>query len=211
MRAQFHKSLVLPLVIIGAITLVVVSQVALAAPPDNPDRAINQLAQESGITLEKIASKETVPLGGVVSYTVTIKNVNPETINPTLTDALPEGLVLQTASISATVGQVEAQGNTLLWSGSLGQDEEANIFYEAIPPSTSTPDQTLSNIAVLSVGGTSLEAGTTITTQPPDLSLWGRFINLLAVILVSLDNVLSGLSKILLGHRQEIAGKPIKG
>jgi YidC/Oxa1 family membrane protein insertase len=194
LRAQFHKSLVLPLVIIVAITLVVVSQVALAAPPDNPDRVINQLAQESGITLEKIASKETVPLGGVVSYTVTIKNDNPETVNPSLTDALPEGLVLQTASISTTVGQVEAQGNTLLWSGSLDQDEEVNIFYEAIPPSTSTPDQTLSNIAVLSVGGTSLEAGTTITTQPPDLNLWGRFVNLLAVILVSLDNLLSGLS-----------------
>jgi YidC/Oxa1 family membrane protein insertase len=46
---------------------------------------------------------------------------------------------------------------------------------------------------VLEFGGTSLEAGTTIVTQEPDLGLWGRFINLLAIILVSLDNWLRSI------------------
>lgn len=178
----------------GAIALVVVSQAAIAAPPGGPDRDVAHLAQESGVTMEKTASQETVPLGQIISYTVTIKNENSETINPTLTDALPEGLALQVRTISATIGLVEAQGNTVVWSGSLNQGDEAAILYEAIPPHTSTAGQTLSNIATLEFGGTTLEAGAAITTTEPDLGIWGRFVNLLAVILVSTDRMISNLN-----------------
>jgi len=170
--------------------MVVLSQTTIAAPPDGPGRDIAHLAQKSGITLEKTVNEETVPLGQVVSYTVTIKNDNSETVNPTLTDTLPEGLVLQEASISASRGQVEAQQNTLSWSGSLNQGDEATILYTAIPPSTSSAGQTLSNVAVLEFGRSTLEAGTTVTTEEADLGIWGRFVNLLAVILVSLDRVI---------------------
>ena len=194
MRAQAIKLLILPLLIVGAIAIVVLSQTAIAAPPDGPDSNIAHLAQKSGVTLEKTANQETVPLGQVVSYTVTIKNDNSETINPTLTDTLPEGLALQVKTISASTGLVEARENTLLWSGSLSQGDEATILYAAIPPSTSSAGQTLSNVATLEFGGTTLEAGTTVTTEEPDLGIWGRFVNLLAVILVSFDRVISNFN-----------------
>ena len=185
--------MIVPLVIVGAFTLVLLNQPVTAAPVNNPAHSIEHLAQKSGVTLEKAASQGTVPLGQVFSYTITIKNQNTETINGTLTDTLPDGLVLQHATISTTVGQVSFDHNTLLWSVSLKQAEEAAIVYDAIAPSTSSPDQTLNNVAVLKFGGTSLEAGATVTTQTPELSLWGRFINLLAVILVSLDSILKNI------------------
>jgi YidC/Oxa1 family membrane protein insertase len=197
LRAQATKLLILPLLIVGIISAVLLSQAAIAAPSGDPDNNLAHLVQKSGVTLEKTANQETVPLGQVVSYTVTIKNDNSETINPTLTDTLPEGLVLQVALVSASTGQFEAAEHMLTWSGSLNQGDEATIVYAAIPPSTSSPGQTLSNVAVLEFGGTTLEAGATITTEEPDLGnwrLWGRFVNLLAVILVSFDRVLSNFN-----------------
>ena len=74
MRANVIKSLSLPLVILGIICLLAVSQSVMAAPPDTPDKAIDHIAKKAGVTLEKQASTELVPLGHVVSYTVTIKN-----------------------------------------------------------------------------------------------------------------------------------------
>ncbi len=195
MRAQFLKLLALPLAILGVILFLSRVQPVTATPPDNPGRAIGgDVVQSSDvITLEKKAGAETVALGEVVSYTVSIKNSGAETVNATLTDALPEGLVLQASSITATVGLVEAEDNTVLWSGSLAQGDEALVIYDAIPPSTSSPGQTLNNVASLQFGDTILEAGATITTQPPELGIWGRFVNFLALTLVYLDNLLASI------------------
>ncbi len=187
MRAQFWKLILLPLIISSAIAVVVLGRSATAAPPPGPSH-LGPLAQQAGVALEKKASQQTVALGQIFSYTVTIQNKSAETVNGTLTDTLPEGLVLQTASISATAGQVESDYNTLLWSGSLKQGEQVAILYDAIAPTTSSPDQSLSNVAVLEFGGARLEASATVVTQTPDLGLWGRFVNLLAVILVALDS-----------------------
>ena len=193
MRVQLLKSLILPFVILGIISFFVLGQPATAAPPDNPDEAIEQLAQNSSVTLEKRAGSDAVALGEVVSYTVTIRNDGSETINPTMSDVLPAGLALQTKSISATTGLVEAEGNTVFWSGSLAKGDEAVIIYEAIPPSTSSPGKTLDNVANLQVGGTNYEASASIVTDSPDLGLWGRFVNFLAIILVSMNSVLEGI------------------
>jgi YidC/Oxa1 family membrane protein insertase len=65
------------------------------------------------------------------------------------------------------------------------------ITYNAVPPTTSDPDQTLENVARLEFGGTSLEAAAPIVTERPDLGLWGQFVNLLAITLVSIDRVLN--------------------
>ena len=180
MRAQFWKLILLPLIISSTIAVVVLGRSATAAPPLGPSN-LGSLAQQADVALEKKASQQTVALGQIFSYTVTIQNKRAETINGTLTDTLPEGLELQT-------GQVESDYNTLLWSGSLKQGERVAILYDAIAPTTSSPDQSLSNMAVLEFGGARLEASATVVTQTPDLGLWGRFVNLLAVILVALDS-----------------------
>jgi YidC/Oxa1 family membrane protein insertase len=167
---------------------------ATPTPYVPPESAVVSTVQESGVTLKKIAGSENVPLGQVVSYTVIIENDQPETINATLTDALPEGLVLQTV-VSATIGTAESdiEENTLFWSGSLAQDEEAKIYYGAIPPTTSTPGQTYSNVALLQFGDTTLEASTPITTQEPNLNIWNRFVNLLALTLVWMNTLLDNI------------------
>lgn len=190
MRAQTLKLLALPLALTTLLFLLVWSQLAMAAPPDNPDGAIAHFAQKSGVTLEKSAGRENVPLGEVVSYTITIKNEGTDTVEAALTDVVPDGLALQTRSISATVGVAEATNSTVTWSGSLAQGQETKITYNAIPPSTSTPGLTFNNVARLEFGGTSLEAGASITTEPANLGLWGQFVNYLAVTLVSIDRVL---------------------
>jgi len=133
------------------------------------------------------------PLGQVVSFTVTIRNDGSETVNPTLTDRMPDDLALQTKTISATMGQAEAQGDTVSWQGNLAPGEEAIIVYDAIPPSTSDPGQTLNNVVQLEFGGSTLEAGATVLTDAPERGIWGKFVNMLAVILVSLDRRLESV------------------
>ncbi|MBN1994567.1 MAG: membrane protein insertase YidC [Anaerolineae bacterium] len=166
--------------------------VATPTPSVLPPTAVTSTAAGLGVTLEKIAGTKDVALGEVVTYTVVIKNEGAETINATLTDTLPEGLVLQKV-VSATLGAVEAHvnDNTLSWRGSLAQGEEASIVYGAIPPSTSTPGQTLSNIASLQFGGATLEADVAVTTYEPSRNIWDRFVNLLALILVWFNNILA--------------------
>ena len=199
MRVNVIKLLVLPVTILGIILLLAFNQTATAAPPDTPHKAIGHITRKAGITLEKQASADVVPLGQVVSYTVTIKNDGSQTINPTLTDALPavpEGLALQnnpTTPISATTGIIEVEDNTLTWTGSVAPGKEVTISYGAIPPTTSTPGQTLENVAALQFGETTLKAAATITTQVPELSLWRRFINFIAIVLVFFAQALAAV------------------
>jgi YidC/Oxa1 family membrane protein insertase len=185
----------------GIIILLAVNQPATAAPVDTPGRVIGHIAQKAGVTLEKRAGTALVPLGQVVSFTVSIKNESTRTINPTLIDelpAVPEGLALQNSGaneVLATSGSIETEGNTLTWTDSLAPGEEVEIVYVAIPPTTSTPDQTLQNVAVLTFGGTTLEAGATVTTAPPDFGggfwrVWGSFINFIALALIFFDQAL---------------------
>lgn len=191
MRAQSLKLLITPLAVAGFIMLLVMGQLAVAAPADNPPRSLDRVAQEAGVRLEKVSSSDTVALGQIFSYTVTVENQGAETLQATLTDVLPEGLALQTKTVSATGGLAEAVVDTVTWSGSLAQGEEVAVTYNAVPPTTSDPDQTLENMARLEFGGTTLEAAASIVTETPDLGLWGQFVNLLAVTLVSIDRVLN--------------------
>ena len=66
--------------------------VATATPDISTETAVSSVVQKGGVTLEKGASDEVVPLGEIVTYTVKIENEGAETVNPTMTDALPEGL-----------------------------------------------------------------------------------------------------------------------
>lgn len=196
MRFNVIRVLSLPLIILGIIFFLALNGPATAAPPDASDKAIGRVAEKAGVTLEKQPGAEVIPLGQVISFTVTIKNDSRETINATLTDELPpvpEGLALQsnsTTPISATAGTVQAEGNTLVWSGSVAAGEQVTITYGAIPPTTSTPDRELTNVAVLQFGNNTLEASATITTQAPDLNIWRSFVNFIAIALVFFDEAL---------------------
>ncbi|GAB4438005.1 MAG: hypothetical protein Kow0031_19860 [Anaerolineae bacterium] len=164
---------------------------AQAAPPVNAPETV---VQDSPIAFDKRASAETVVLGQPVTYTITIENGGSTTVTPQLTDQLPdvlEGLALQVDTITATVGTAAAtEGNALAWSGTLEPGETAVVTYQAIPPTTSSAGQQLENVAVLEVDGTTMQAGVTITTEAPDLGMWGAFVNFIAKSLVFFDQTL---------------------
>ncbi|HRV90869.1 MAG TPA: membrane protein insertase YidC [Anaerolineae bacterium] len=189
------KLLVFVMSVVGLASLLILSQPATAAPPDAPDK-IDPLAQQDGVTIEKLASKDVVALGSVVSYTIKIKNDSGQAIEATLTDELPElpdGLALQTDSITTTIGTVEAQHNAVLWSGNLENGDEATILYSAIPPTTSSPQENLENTAILKYGETTRQATASINTEPPSLGIWGRFVNFIATALVFFDKSLASI------------------
>lgn len=198
MLGKFFRLILLsPLMVIGAILSLALIQPVIAAPPDGLV-TIAPVAQNAGVTLEKMASSEVVTLGQIVTYTINIKNDRDTTITPELVDELPEGLSLltrvvegrQTTSISATLGDVKFEDRAIIWTGELEPGDEATIIYPAIPPSTSTPNQALQNVATLTVGETTLESAASISTQAPNLGLWRRFINSLAWILVNVNRVM---------------------
>jgi YidC/Oxa1 family membrane protein insertase len=193
LRVQYLKLLALPFIIIAGIVALALIQPAVAAPPDSP-AGRSPVVERAGVTLEKKASADKVALGQVVTYTVTIRNESGRTINPTLTDKLPElpgGLALQTHSLTATTGTTTAEDNAISWSGSLENGEEATIAYEAIPPSTSEANRTIDNVASLAFGETTLEATATITTETPQLGMWAYFVNFVALALVFFDRSLA--------------------
>ncbi len=195
MTAQSLRLLVLPLALGAVLLLLVVIRPAAAASPDNPPGYTPPaLAQTNGgISLEKKAISDTVPLGHVVTFTVTINNSGKETINATLSDVLPplpDGLALQTHSLTATTGTFntdDALKNIVSWSGSIANGKKVVIHYSVIPPTTSEPNRTLTNVAQLTFGSTTLEASASITTTAPDLGLWGTFVNFIALALVYID------------------------
>jgi YidC/Oxa1 family membrane protein insertase len=194
LRFKVIGPLIAVAIVIGAAFIFLTNETAEAAPPDTPGRVIERFVEKAGVSLEKQPGSELVPLGQVVSYTVTIQNDSERTIEATLVDELPkvpEGLALQTDTISSTTGTVEGEENTVFWAGSLAPGEGAVIVYDAVPPTTSTADQTQENVAVLQFGETTLEAAASITTQEPDLNLWNSFVNFIAMALVFFDRALA--------------------
>jgi len=187
---QFQKSVASFLIFVGLLLFLTLQQPATAASPD--PIIMGSGSNESEVTLEKVASTNVITLGEVVRYTITIKNNSTETIEPQLTDVLPVGLILKPESISKTVGAIvaEAKKNTVSWSGNLAKGEQAVIYYAAVPPSVSTADQKLVNVATLQVGSTVLKAEATITTFRPSAGLWDAFIHLIAMWLYYLNLLL---------------------
>jgi YidC/Oxa1 family membrane protein insertase len=195
--ANIAKALALPVVIVGLITVLAFNQPVEAAPPtDTPNAVIGDSVQESDILFDKSASAEMVMLGQPVTYTISIKNNGGSTISPELIDTLPnqlDGLALQEDTITTTLGTASGASNVVTWAGTLEPGQEALVIYQAIPPSTSSAGQRLTNSAILNVNGTSFEAAVTINTEAPDLGLWGGFVNFIAKALVFFDKGISSL------------------
>jgi len=191
-------ALLLPLVALFVGVSVALIQPATAAPPDEIPLTIGSVAQEAGITLEKEASVESVPLGQSVTYTITLQNGSDRAISAEMVDELPVGLSMltqmiegrQTTSISATVGQADFVDGAIVWADTLEPGQTVKVIYPAVPPSTSQPSEGLQNVAMVTFGDTTLEAAATVSTTAPELGVWRRFINLLAWILVTVDGVL---------------------
>lgn len=196
MRVNQLKLFTGPLVGLGIIIALFVSQTVFAAPPaDNPP-AISYVAQEAGVSLDKQASVAVAALGQSVTYTVIINNAGSNAISAEMTDELPDlvdGLSLQTDTITTTSGTTSFANNTVFWSGAVEPGQEVVITYLAIPPSTSSAGQTLENTAILEFNGTSLQASATITTEAPSLGIWSGFINFIAKALVFFDKGLASV------------------
>ncbi len=187
------KLFILPLVIVGLISFLALFKPIVAASPDQEQAVVlSPVAQANGVSLEKKASSDTIQLGQVVTFTVTVDNQSNRAIDFNLTDAMPEGLALALHGhiISATVGTFDTANNVLSWSGNLPQGQKASIIYYGIPPSTAAPGETLNNVARLEFGETHLEAGASVTTQPKDPGIWGAFVNFIALSLIYLDTIL---------------------
>lgn len=191
LRVQDFKILALPLLIIGLVAVLVSTQPATAAPPtDNPNAINGETLQAGDVAFDKSASAEVVVLGQPVTYTISIKNNSDVAVSPEMVDTLPnqlDGLALQEKTISATVGTASGAYNVVQWSGTLAPGQEAIVTYAAIPPTSSSPGQTLTNNAVLKVNGASLQASASVSTEASELGLWGRFVNFVAIALVFFD------------------------
>lgn len=188
--------LLLPLIVVGVGLSIGLIRPATAAPPQAEPPRVDSVVQEAGVTLEKTANPETVSLGQVVTYTILIRNDSDQAIAAELEDELPVGLSMltqmiegrQTTSISSTVGEATFADGIITWSETLEPGQEAEVIYPAIPPSTSDPGQSMENVAILQFGDRTLEATAVITTEPPVRGIWGRFVNALAWILVTVND-----------------------
>jgi len=121
--------------------------------------------QKNDVVIEQVPSLELVNLGEVFSYSITIKNNGSSTIDPTLTDEVPEELVLLPKTVSATMGTVSVEGQTISWRGDLAAGNEAEIIYDAILPSLGIADVEISNVASLTFGDSQIQSVATVTTQ----------------------------------------------
>lgn len=195
MRANILRILTLPLLIVGLITVLVLYQPAAAAPPTgSPVAVVGDSVQQNEVLFDKSASAEVVMLGQPVTYTISIKNNSSTTISPEMVDTLPnqlDRLALQEKTITATLGTASGVANVVTWSGTLEPGQEALVSYQAIPPSTSSAGEKITNSAVLKANGASWQASVTITTEAPELGIWGGFINFIARALVFLDKGLT--------------------
>lgn len=173
------------------------SQPTVAASPE-----ITTVAQADGIELEKKASQEFVNLGEIFSYHITLKNDNSDAIPFTLTDTLPDTLILKSKTVSATVGLVEVSEQTINWSGEVAAHEVVTITYNAIPPARSAVGETISNIAILSFNETTLESEVVVTTKKAEVSGFAWFfwwflepiVHVIIYCLIEVDHVLEALN-----------------
>jgi membrane protein insertase Oxa1/YidC/SpoIIIJ len=85
------------------------------------------------------------------------------------------------------------QANGVTWEGELQPNSEAVVAYQAIPPTTSSAGTTLQNLATLTAGDATLDVAVSMTTEPAQLGIWGRFVNLIASALVFFDKGLASL------------------
>lgn len=186
MAVRLFKLLASYVILLGFIGMSFLTLPPMAAMKGQPR---STLAQSGNVFLTKQADPQILALGQRVTYTLLITNNSPNTLNATLKDTLPEGLVLQRATIAETVS---GDGQTITWSGELLPKSTKAIVYQAIPPSTSLPSERLENVATLQFGETTLEVAATITTLAPDLGVWGGFVNTLARLLVFFNSTLKG-------------------
>lgn len=190
MQRHGFRLLAVILVLVGFVVALTLLQPALAAPQHLPSVGPVLQGQIEAVSIDLSSSDEVVPLGQVFTYTAKVANTGSESVAAQVTSelpALPDGLALQRASISATVGSIEAVENSIVWTGELGAGDEAVVTYAAIAPSTAAADQSFATTAVLEVGGAQKEAQVRITTVARELGLWGRFVNFIAQALVLFD------------------------
>lgn len=190
MQRHGFRLLAVILVLVGLVTALTFLQPASAAPQPFPSAAPDLQGQIEEVSLDLATNQEVVSLGQVFTYTASVVNAGSESVAAKVTSnlpALPDGLALQQASISATIGSVEAVENSIVWTGQLDAGEKAVVTFKAIPPSTSSAGQSLLTTAVLEVGGAQKEAQVKITTATPNLGIWGRFVNFIAQALVLFD------------------------
>ncbi|MDM8519555.1 membrane protein insertase YidC [Anaerolineales bacterium HSG6] len=121
--------------------------------------------QQNDVVIEKIPSLELVNLGEVFSYSITIKNNGTTAVSPSMTDEIPEELILLPDTVSATIGTVSVDEQTISWQGDIEAGKDVEIMYDTVASSVGTADVEISNVASLKFGDSNIQSMATVTTQ----------------------------------------------
>lgn len=122
---------------------------------------------DPSFTVSKTASTAVAHPGGVVTYTVTVKNTgawpytaaNPATFSDDLSEVLDDAAYNGDATAGATV-----TGDTLSWSGPLAAGATQTITYSVTVADPDAGDKVLTNTVTPGTGGTCDPAGSCTTT-----------------------------------------------
>jgi len=72
---------------------------------------------------------EQIVLGTQVPYTVVIHNPGQDSIQLEFVEVIPNGVSIAGVNLSSPIGNVEKQGNLIIWSGELGPGQTTSIYY----------------------------------------------------------------------------------
>jgi len=101
----------------------------------------------------KQVSKRIPASGETITYTVILRNSGaPLTGTAYLTDVLPAGLSHVPGTVSASLGDADYAGGSILWNGVLSSTSTMTLTYAAVAEETSMPT-VIANTATVDVGG----------------------------------------------------------
>jgi uncharacterized repeat protein (TIGR01451 family) len=113
----------------------------------------------------KTADKSIVRPGDVITYTITMSNTGPGSLDVTMTDALPYGVLFVPGSL--TPGAIYAAGQ-VTWSGTLGVGASKEIVFrvEVVEPGTGGPLPIVNQACVNGGTGMVCSSVTTVSNWP---------------------------------------------
>lgn len=118
------------------------------------------LAEDLSSSTKTAAESQVVP-GGMVHYTIALRNTGTSPVLVNVTDTLPVELSL--VSLSASAGTANSSGNTITGTWAINNGETITIAYTAELTTTAAVSSTLSNTVEIVGGSTNISRTATVT------------------------------------------------
>lgn len=106
--------------------------------------------------------------GDTLTYTVHIHNIGDEGVTAWLTDVVPSELVYVPGSLDANYGTPALAGGVITWSGSVGVDQTARIWFSAQLPLDTAAAEIENTAQVTGTGELILSSVQTVVQSPLD-------------------------------------------